>query len=806
MEDNSGMVKFNKEIESILVIPTEVPLFPGIHTKVVFKNNLLISEYFKKEKTPAYVVLSKVNRKNNKRTQAAKIVSLENLEKISVVAEVLDFEFGLTGEISIQLYTHSRVELKKFNPQTYMAGMKIENEAPAEYTPKIKQSHKMLLKEINTILTYAKKGRLKISDEAIGHIERLRHTFKVSEMTDYISYSFPFDTDVKQNLLNTLDIPSRIELLLKELNKVKNEMLFEDKLNNTINKKISNEHKKNIIQYQIQQLQQELNNLEGYNTDSKEVNISNGGKEESDYTRLANQFKRMRGLPKDGKEIVNNELKRLKTLNPTSAEYNVCKNYLDTVVKVPWDRKTKDVLDVKKAKSVLDHDHYGMNKVKRRILQHLAVAQKKKNIKGNILCLAGPPGVGKTSLGKSIAEALGRKYVRISLGGVRDESEMRGHRRTYVGAMAGKFVKSLIKAKTKNPVIVLDEIDKLGRSHQGDPAAALLEILDPEQNHAFSDHYLEMPIDLSNVFFIATANDLSTIPGPLRDRMEIIEVPSYTELEKIEIADRYLVSKQKENNGLSDEEISFTRESLKEIVNSYTREAGVRTLQRQIGTVCRVAVEKMFEQEADKIEVTKENLTEFLESPIYRNKVMKDKLNPGVATGLAWTQYGGSLLYVESTLTNGNGQLKLTGNLGDVIKESSIIALSCLKSKAESLNLDIKSLDSKDLHIHFPEGATPKDGPSAGITLVAALYSLISQKAIDAKYAFTGEVTLTGDVKPVGGIREKVLAAKRHGMTRVIMSEENRSDVEKLDKNVIENIEIKYISNVESLIKEVFVK
>jgi ATP-dependent Lon protease len=510
-------------------------------------------------------------------------------------------------------------------------------------------------------------------------------------------------------------------------------------------------------------------------------------------------------MPAEVKKIAEKELKRLSKMHPASAEYSVCRTYLEVLTELPWMTGTDDNLDVKAAAQVLEEDHYDLEKVKKRILEYLAVRQLKADMKGPILCFVGPPGVGKTSLGRSIARALGRKFIRISLGGVRDEAEIRGHRRTYVGALPGRIIQSIKKVGSNNPIFMLDEVDKIGTDFRGDPSSALLEVLDPEQNFAFSDHYLEVPFDLSKVMFIATANLLDPIPAPLQDRMEVIEIPGYTDEDKLRIATNFLIPKQRSEHGLKLEQITFEDQAVKEIIRSYTREAGVRNLEREIATICRGTAKEVVEGTVEQATITEENISKYLGPIKFFSEVAERTAVPGVATGLAWTAFGGDILFVEASKMKGKKILTLTGHLGDVMKESAHAALSYLRSKSKELNIPEDFFEEYDIHVHVPAGAQPKDGPSAGVTLFVALYSLFKERPVRSDVAMTGEITLRGAVLPVGGIKEKVLAAKRSGLKKVILPDRNRKDLEDVPANVREGLEFHFIKRVDEIIEETLV-
>ena len=506
-------------------------------------------------------------------------------------------------------------------------------------------------------------------------------------------------------------------------------------------------------------------------------------------------------LPDEVRKVAEKELDRLSRMHPASAEYTVSRTYLDWLLELPWNKSTEDNLDIPTVQKKLDADHYDLEKVKKRILEYLAVRKLKNDMRGPILCFVGPPGVGKTSLGRSIADALGRKFVRISLGGVRDEAEIRGHRRTYIGALPGRIIQGIKRAGSNNPVFMLDEIDKVGQDFRGDPSSALLEVLDPEQNHSFSDHYLEVPFDLSKVMFIATANIQDTIIPALRDRMEIIEIPSYIEEEKIEIAKRFLIPKQIKEHGLTEDLIQFTEKAIRKIINAYTREAGVRNLERQIAAICRGVAKEVASGKKEPTTVTEKVVREILGPEKYFSEVAERIDEPGIVTGLAWTPNGGDILFIEATKMPGKGNLILTGQLGDVMKESARAAMSYIRSHYAEYNLDENFYEKYDFHIHVPAGAIPKDGPSAGVTMFIALLSLLTGRKVRNDIAMTGEITMRGKILPVGGIKEKVLAAHRAGIHTVILPERNKADIEEVPDRVKKEMKFIFVKNIDEVVK-----
>lgn len=601
---------------------------------------------------------------------------------------------------------------------------------------------------------------------------------------NYVCANMPFNVSDKIRLLEEESMKDRLFRLMKTLNR---EIQFQH-LRQTIRSKtredLDEQQREYFLHQQIKNIQEELG--DGEATPEKKDLLEKAAKKKWN---------------EDTEKIFQKEFDKLSTLNPQSPDYSVQVNYLQTMVNLPWNEFTKDDLDLKRAKRVLDRDHYGMEKVKERILEYMAVLKLKGSMKSPILCLYGPPGVGKTSLGKSIAESMKRKYVRMSLGGLHDESEIRGHRRTYIGAMPGRIVKNIQKAGSSNPVFILDEIDKVTQNTvNGDPSSALLEVLDPEQNNAFHDNYLDLDYDLSKVLFIATANDLNTIPKPLLDRMEIIEVSGYITEEKIEIAKRHLFPKELSNTGLdtSNPNLKFTKAALEKIIESYTRESGVRQLEKQINKALRkLAYKQAIDQSLPYERITPVELEDLLGNPPFYRDVYQGNDYAGVATGLAWTSVGGEILFIETSLSKGKaGKLTLTGNLGDVMKESAIIALEYVKAHIDSLKVDYRLFDQWNIHIHVPEGATPKDGPSAGITIATSIASALTQKKIRKNIAMTGEITLRGKVLPVGGIKEKILAAKRAGITDIIMCKENKKDIEEIPQKYRKGVEFHYVENI----------
>ncbi len=608
-------------------------------------------------------------------------------------------------------------------------------------------------------------------------------------LVHFLSSNLNVEVPDKQKILETENIVDRGTLLLQYMMREIQMLEIKNEIQKKVHTEVDQQQRDYFLRQQIKVLQDEL----GYDGPDKEIDkLRKRGAEKKWSKQAVDHF--------------NKEIEKLQRTNPQAAEFPVAMNYVEFMLDLPWQEYTADDFDLKRAKRILDKDHAGLEKVKTRILEYLAVLKLKKDMRGPILCLYGPPGVGKTSLGKSIAKSLQRQYVRMSLGGVHDEAEIRGHRKTYIGAMPGKILQNIKKAKSSNPVFVLDEIDKIRSDFRGDPASALLEVLDPEQNTAFVDNYLEIDYDLSKVLFIATANALDTIHPALRDRMEIIEVTGYTVEEKLQIATRHLIPKQVAEHGLATNAVAFSKEAVLKVVSSYTRESGVRGLERKIGSVVR-SVAKAVAMEEDVVrEITPEYVVKVLGAEVFDEELYQGNEMAGVVTGLAWTQVGGDILFVESSLSRGKGQLTLSGQLGDVMKESAMAALSYLKSNAARLGIDHRVFQQYDLHVHVPAGAVPKDGPSAGITMLTSLASIYTQRRVKAKLAMTGEITLRGKVLPVGGIKEKILAAKRGGIKEIIMSTRNRRDVEEIEKQYIKGLQFHYVETVDEVLHMALLK
>lgn len=626
----------------------------------------------------------------------------------------------------------------------------------------------------------------KISPELLVNLKGIKD---INSAFDIISSNLPVKSEVRQELLEIFDVKDRgfklLELLASEMEIASLEKKIDDK----VKTKMNEAQKSYYIKEKINAMKEELGDFS----------------QDEDMLDLVEKLNKTK-LPKEVKKKLDSEMKKLSKMPPFSAEATVSRNYIETVLDLPWDKTTKDILDLKKANEILERDHYGLKEAKSRVLDYLAVKKLNPSMKGGILCLAGPPGIGKTSLVKSIADAMGRKFVRVSLGGVRDEAEIRGHRRTYIGSMPGKLIKAMKDAGSKNPVILLDEIDKMSNDFKGDPASAMLEVLDPEQNSHFEDHYIDMPFDLSKVFFVATANDLRNVSAPLRDRMEIINISSYTEFEKLHIAKKYLIKQAKEENGLKDYDIQISDNVIMKIIDEYTREAGVRNLKREFITLCRKLARDAVEQDKKKFIIKSSSLEKYLGKPKFRPEKLKEKEPKlGVVNGLAWTSVGGVTLEVQGVAIPGKGELSLTGTLGNVMKESAQVAFTYVKANLDKYKLENPEFfEKKNIHLHFPEGATPKDGPSAGITIVTAILSVLTGRKVRQDIAMTGEVTITGEVLAIGGVKEKVIGAHRAGIREVILPEDNRVDESDIPAEVAKTMKIHFVKTYDEVEKLVF--
>lgn len=769
-EENINKQEFPEELP-ILPLRNNV-LFPGVVIPITVgrdKSIRLIQEANRGNK-----IIGVVSQKDQEE-ESPEFVDLHN---VGTVAQILRLLKMPDGSSTVIIQGKRRFEIvQPVATEPYMkAKTRLLKE---ERIDTDKQEMNVMIKSIKDLALQIIQESPNIPSEAsfaIGNIDS--PTFLVN----FISSNMNADVSKKQEMLEELNVKKRAMMVLEHLTLEVQMLEMKNEIQSKVRKDIDKQQREYFLHQQMRTIQDEL----GGSPQQQDIH---------EKERLAKDKKWNETVEK----LFYKELDKLSRMNPQGAEYTVQMNYLDLMLELPWGEYTKDNLDLNRAKKILERDHYGLEKVKERILEYLAVLKLKGNMKSPILCFYGPPGVGKTSLGKSIAEALGRKYVRMSLGGLHDESEIRGHRKTYIGAMPGRVIQNLKKAETSNPVFVLDEIDKLGRSNHGDPSSALLEVLDPEQNNAFYDNYVETEYDLSKVLFIATANSLASVQGPLRDRMEIIEVNGYTVEEKIEIAKRHLLPKQIREHGIEKKDISIDKRTLEKIIEEYTNESGVRGLDKVVAKIVRNRARQIaMEQEFDpKVKI--EDLFEVLGAGRGRTKYDNNEV-AGVVTGLAWTAVGGDILFIESSITKGKGKLTLTGNLGDVMKESAVIALEYLKSHSDLLGLEQKVFDEHNVHIHVPEGATPKDGPSAGVTMLTSLASLFTQRKVKKNLAMTGEITLRGEVLPVGGIKEKILAAKRAKIKEIILCEKNKKDVDEIKADYLKGLTFHYVSKMDEVL------
>lgn len=768
-------------------IPTLLPLlpirnavvFPGASMPLVVGRPRSIGAMKKARDEQTLIVVS------TQRVMSQGDPSIDDINRIGVVCKIENVIETDNGAFQVVVTGISRYRIAEFLPNDQYMAVRGETVADIHSSDPIRtqalfNSLKSLAKEILTLFPGPGEQLSKL-------VEKVDDPSQLANMCGaYLNLSTP----QKQELLEETMLDQRMEKLLSIMHKEKEVLSVQKNIQEKLSERLSKTHREALLREQLRTIKEELG--------------EEGSASQDEIRKKLDEAK----LPEEARKIADEEIKRLDSLPPAAAEYHVIRTYLDWLASMPWSKSTNDEIDLKKAREILDEDHYGLEQVKKRILQYLAVAKLKNDLAGPILCLVGPPGVGKTSLGQSIAKAVGRKFVRCSLGGVRDESEIRGHRRTYIGAMPGRIVQSIKRAGVNNPLFMLDEIDKLGQSFHGDPSAALLEVLDPEQNDTFTDHYLDVPFDLSNAFFIATANVIDTIPAPLRDRMEIIDISGYTTSEKLSIAKKYLLPKQLKDHGLTDQNhIEIPDETIQHLISHYTREAGVRELNRKVASLCRAAAEEVvlnqMEKASDttppKVVIDTEKARKILGKEKFHPEEAYRGVRPGVVTGLAWTPTGGDILFIEATSMPGNGRLTITGQLGDVMKESAQIAMSLTRSVSANLNKLI-DFDKQDFHIHVPSGAIPKDGPSAGVALLTTLASLITEKTVDPKLAMTGEITLRGAVLPVGGIKEKLLGAHRAGIKKILLPKKNQPDVSEIPEEVLNKLDITYVESIEEVL------
>lgn len=709
----------------------------------------------------------------------------DDVYHIGTVAEIRQILKMPGGTMRILVEGICRARIQEFTDMEPYIKVKVEEfkENNLEKDAKVEALMRTLVSQFEQYVRMSKK----IPPETVVSVVAIEEP---GRLADVIASHLTLKINEKQRILEALDINERLEYLCEILAKEMEVLELERKINIRVRKQMEKTQKEYYLREQMKAIQKELGEKDDRSTEIEEL------KEKIEKA----------DLPKHAQEKAYKELERLEKMPPMVAEAVVVRNYLDWLLSLPWSVETRDRLDIKMAEEILEKEHYGLKKPKERIIEYLAIRKLAKKMKGPILCLVGPPGVGKTSLGKSVAHALNRNFVRISLGGIRDEAEIRGHRRTYVGSMPGRILQGMKQAGSKNPVFLLDEIDKMTMDFRGDPASALLEVLDPEQNNTFSDHYLEIPFDLSKVMFITTANSVHNIPRPLLDRMEIIELSGYTEEDKVHIAMDYLIPKQIKEHGLKDANISFSEGAVRKIIREYTREAGVRSLERQIAAICRKVAREVVEDKDFYANITINSVVKMLGPEKYRYGSAEKENQIGVATGLAWTEMGGDILAIEVALLKGKGTLTLTGKLGDVMKESAQAALTYVRSRAEELGISDEIRDNYDVHLHVPEGAIPKDGPSAGITIATALASAMSGKPVRNDVAMTGEITLRGRVLPIGGVKEKVLAAHRAGINTVILPVENKKDLDEIPSNVKRKMRFVLVEHMDEVLKETLVK
>ena len=706
----------------------------------------------------------------------------DGIYDVGVLANVLQLLKLPDGTVKVLVEGKARVQIDEYIPNDVFF------EARATFLDEVAgdlDAVEALVRSVGEEFERYAKIKKNIPEEALSAVAETREPEKLA---DLVAGHLGVEVNQKQELLETLSVSERLEKVYGLMQGEMSVLQVEKKIKTRVKSQMERTQREYYLNEQMKAIQKELGDGEDGSNEVAEL------EDKIEETKFS----------KEAREKADAELKKLKSMSPMSAEATVVRNYLDWMLSIPWGVKSRVKKDLGRAQKVLDDDHYGLEKVKERIVEYLAVQQRSKKLKGPILCLVGPPGVGKTSLGKSVAKATGREFIRISLGGVRDESEIRGHRRTYIGSMPGKIIQALKKAKTTNPLILLDEIDKMGQDFRGDPASAMLEVLDPEQNSTFVDHYLEVEYDLSNVMFLTTANSYN-MPGPLLDRMEIISLAGYTEDEKSEIAKQHLIAKQVKNHGLKPSEFELTDEALQEMIRTYTREAGVRNLEREIAKLARKAVTKIVRKEAEKVVVTPDMLEEFLGVKKFRYGLAEKEDQIGVVTGLAWTQVGGDLLSIEALRLPGKGRMKTTGKLGDVMKESIDAAASYVRSIAPEIGVKPPSFDKVDIHVHVPEGATPKDGPSAGLAMVTSIVSVLTGIPVRKDIAMTGEVTLRGNALAIGGLKEKLLAALRGGIKTVLIPEENAKDLPEIPDNVKDGMTIIPVSHVSEVLKHALV-
>ncbi|ADF52210.1 MULTISPECIES: endopeptidase La [Zunongwangia] len=760
--------------ENLPILPLRnTVLFPGVVIPITAGRDAsikLINEANNNEK-----IIGVVSQKD----EEVENPGIKDINNIGVVARILRVLKMPDGNTTVIIQGKKRFNISEITQEEPFLRANVE-EIPETKPDVQNEEFGAIIDAIKDLALQIIKSSPNIPSEASFAIKNIESN---SFLINFVSSNMNLSVEEKQNLLATNDLKERALATLKFMNIENQKLALKNDIQSKVQSDMSQQQREYFLHQQMKTIQEELGGV-SHEDEIEEMRVRAKDKKWSE----------------DVQKHFEKELSKMQRMNPQVAEYSIQRNYLDLFLDLPWDEFSKDKFDLKRAKKILDRDHYGLDDVKRRIIEYLAVLKLRNDMKSPILCLYGPPGVGKTSLGKSVAEALGREYVRISLGGLRDEAEIRGHRKTYIGAMPGRIIQSLKKAGTSNPVFVLDEIDKLSIGNAGDPSSALLEVLDPEQNSEFHDNFLELGFDLSKVMFIATCNSLNTIQPALRDRMEIINVTGYTIEEKIEIAKRHLLPKQLKEHGLTKDDLKIGKAQLEKIVEGYTRESGVRALEKQIAKVVRYGAKSIAMEEDYNKKITNEDIIEILGSPRLERDKYENNEVAGVVTGLAWTQVGGDILFIESILSKGKGNLNITGNLGKVMKESATIAMEYIKSNAEELGIEAGIFEKYNVHIHVPEGATPKDGPSAGITMLTSLVSLFTQRKVKKSIAMTGEITLRGKVLPVGGIKEKILAAKRARIKELILCKENERDIKEIKDEYLKGLTFHYVNEMSEVI------
>ncbi|CAM1333200.1 endopeptidase La [Tenacibaculum aestuariivivum] len=783
-EDSELIPLLTPEDEEIInkeAVPAELPilplknavLFPGVVIPITAGRNKSIQLI--KDANKADKIIGVVSQKN----PDVENPGLDDIHKTGVVAQILRVLKMPDGNTTVIIQGKKRFEIDEITQEEPYLKAKV-HEAKDDLEVDNEKEFEAIIESIKELALEVIKENPMLPSEASFAINNIKSN---SFLVNFISSNMDLSVAKKQVILEKDNLKERALLTLKNLDKELQKLQLRNDIQSKTRSDLDKQQREYYLHQQLKTIQDELG---GVSHD-----------EELDEMRVKSKTKKWN---KEVAETFEKELNRLKRMNPQMAEYGVQRNYLELMLELPWNEYSKDKFDLKRAQKILDRDHFGLEKVKQRIIEHLAVLKLRGDMKSPIICLYGPPGVGKTSLGKSVAEALGRKYVRMSLGGLRDEAEIRGHRKTYIGAMPGRLIQNIKKSGTSNPVFVLDEIDKLSQSNQGDPSSAMLEVLDPEQNSEFYDNYLEVGYDLSKVFFIATANNLGQIPWALRDRMEIINVTGYTTEEKVEIAKKYLFPKQLKEHGLLPKHLTVGKKQLEKIVEGYTRESGVRGLEKQVAKVVRFVAKSIAMEEEYNVALTNDDIETILGTARLERDKYENNDVAGVVTGLAWTSVGGDILFIESILSKGKGNLSITGNLGKVMKESSTIAMKYIKANADDFGINPDILDKYDVHIHVPEGATPKDGPSAGITMLTSLVSVYTQRKVKNKLAMTGEITLRGKVLPVGGIKEKILAAKRANIKEIILCADNKKDIDEIKESYLKGLTFHYVTEMHEVI------